>query len=115
MISGKPKFSFSSKPEQSVEPVAASGKVEKVDKKKEIRQQLFAMIKDDKTKALFYKSCAMIMVSKGLAIASPWFLKSVVDTMALGTNVCLNTAFLGIGAFGASRLISTILQEERML
>ena len=41
------------------------------------------MIKDDKTKALFYKSCAMIMVSKGLAIASPWFLKSVVDTMAL--------------------------------
>ena len=51
----------------------------------------------------------MILVSKGLAIASPWFLKSVVDGMALGTSVNLNLAFLGIGAFGATRLISTMI------
>lgn len=28
---------------------------------------------------------ALVIASKGLAIASPWFLKGVVDSMALGT------------------------------
>jgi len=72
------------------------------------------LIKDDYTKNLFYKTMGMILVSKTLAIASPWFLKGVVDTMALGTAVNLNVAFLGIGAFGLSRLVSTLIQEERM-
>jgi ATP-binding cassette, subfamily B, heavy metal transporter len=56
----------------------------------------------------------LVCASKGLAIASPWFLKGVVDTMALGTQLNLNTAFLGICGFGATRLASTILQEHRM-
>jgi hypothetical protein len=52
---------------------------------------------------------ALVIASKGLAIASPWFLKGVVDSMALGTQVNLNTALMGICCFGASRLFSTLL------
>jgi hypothetical protein len=52
---------------------------------------------------------ALVIASKGLAIASPWFLKGVVDSMALGTQVNLNTALTGICCFGASRLFSTLL------
>lgn len=46
------------------------------------------------------------MASKGLAIASPWFLKAVVDGMALASAVDLKMAFFGVGAFGATRLLS---------
>jgi ABC-type transport system involved in Fe-S cluster assembly fused permease/ATPase subunit len=56
----------------------------------------------------------LILASKGLAIASPWFLKAVVDGMALGTGVDLKMAFLGIGAFGATRVLSNLLSEWRM-
>jgi ABC-type transport system involved in Fe-S cluster assembly fused permease/ATPase subunit len=56
----------------------------------------------------------LVLASKGLAIASPWFLKGVVDGMALGTAVDLKLAFYGIGAFGATRLLSNFLSEWRM-
>ena len=74
-----------------------------------MRQKILELIKDDKNKSLFYKSMLMILASKGLTILSPWFLKGVVDSMALGTNVNLNTAFLGIGAFGLTRFLSTYI------
>ena len=84
------------------------------DKKKEIRGKLLELIKDDYTRSLFWKTSAMIVLSKTMAIASPWFLKAVVDGMALGTQVDLKMACLGIGAFGLTRLLSTLVQEERM-
>jgi ATP-binding cassette subfamily B protein len=75
---------------------------------------MLALITDEQTKRLFYRSMAVVVASKGLAIASPWFLKGVVDTMALGVGVNLNIAFLGIGGFAATRLASALLQELRM-
>jgi len=50
----------------------------------------------------------LVVASKGLAIASPWFLKAVVDGMALASAVDLKVAFMGVGAFGATRLASSI-------
>lgn len=73
-----------------------------------------AHLADPTTKRLFYNSMFLVFASKSLAIASPWFLKAVVDSMALGTNLNLMTAFYGIGAFGAARLASTMLGEWRM-
>jgi ABC-type bacteriocin/lantibiotic exporter with double-glycine peptidase domain len=64
---------------------------------------------------LLFKSSLLIFASKSLAIASPWFLKSVVDSMAIVGSMDFNVAAIGIGMFGASRLISTMLQETRML
>lgn len=95
--------------------VAEDDKAAKAAKKKQIRNKLLALIQDEQTKRLFYISSAMCIASKGLAIASPWFLKGVVDSMALGTGVNLNMAFLGIGAFGMTRLFSTLIQETRMM
>lgn len=92
----------------------AADKAAKAAKKSEVRKKLLAMLKDDQTKKLFYASMILCVASKGLAIASPWFLKSVVDSMALGTQVNLNAAFLGVGAFGLTRLLSTLIQEARM-
>lgn len=88
--------------------------VARTQRKKEVRKKLFSLISDDKTKKLFYTTTALIIASKGLAIASPWFLKSVVDCMALGNQLNLTTAFYGIGAFGFTRLASTLLAEVRM-
>lgn len=56
----------------------------------------------------------LVLASKGLAIASPWFLKAVVDGMALAKALDLKMAFFGIGAFGATRLLSSFLHEWRM-
>ncbi len=74
-----------------------------------MRRKLITLISDHQTKRLFVSSMALVVASKGLAIASPWFLKGVVDSMALGTQVNLNTAFMGICCFGATRLFSTLL------
>ena len=73
-----------------------------------------AHLADPATKRLFYNSMALVLASKTLAIASPWFLKAVVDSMALGPNLNLTNACYGIGAFGAARLASTLLGEWRM-
>jgi hypothetical protein len=56
----------------------------------------------------------MVLVSKSLAIASPFFLKGVVDYMAMGSGLDLMQAAKGIGAFGVCRLLSTFVQEYRM-
>ena len=69
---------------------------------------------DTDMKILLAKSCLFIVASKGLAIASPWFLKSVVDSMTAVGAMDLNKAMIGISLFGASRFVSTILQEQRM-
>ena len=81
---------------------------------KEIRKALLKRMVDDDMKKIFRNSCFLILASKGLAIASPWFLKGVVDTMSLGGALDLNSLWLGIGAFGITRLLSTASQEYRM-
>ena len=74
------------------------------------------MVDDDMMK-IFRSSCALIVASKGLAITSPWFLKGVVDTMAMTPVAALSMSSLcvGIGAFGVTRLLSTLSQEYRMI
>ena len=69
---------------------------------------------DDDMRRIFRNSCLLILASKGLAIASPWFLKGVVDGMAAGGSVNVMTLWYGIGAFGLTRLLATASQEWRM-
>ena len=69
---------------------------------------------DPEMKKILFNSCLLIAVSKGLAVASPWFLKGVIDAMGVASPN-LNTLWLGIGAFGLTRLLSTISAEWRML
>ena len=64
---------------------------------------------------IFRYTCMLMVVSKGLTIASPFFLKGVVDSMALGGTMNLTSLWLGIGAFGLTRLLSTCTGEYRML
>lgn len=56
----------------------------------------------------------MVLLSKSLAVASPWFLKGVVDSMSAGATFDVSKAAMGVGAFTATRLASTFLQEARM-
>lgn len=70
---------------------------------------------DDDMKRIFRNSCFLIAASKGLIIASPWFLKGVIDIMTAGGALNLTHMMLGIGAFGLSRLLSTASQEYRMI
>jgi len=75
-----------------------------------------AQFTDPTIKGIFYKSCALIVASKALTIASPFALKIVVDSMMVaGTaGFNLNHAFMGIGAFGAARLMGIGFSELRM-
>ena len=82
---------------------------------KEIRKALWAHMVDDDMRRILRNSCILIAVSKGLAVASPWFLKGVVDTMSGGGTLTLAPLMLGIGAFGLTRLMSTATQEFRMV
>ena len=60
---------------------------------------------------IFYQSVALLIGSKGLAIASPYILKKIVDAMTMASTVDFHTAALGICFFGATRVLSTALQE----
>ena len=66
-------------------------------------------------KKVLLTSCALLTVSKGLAVLSPWFIKGVVDMMALPGAINLTHLWYGIGAFGLTRLISIATNELRML
>ena len=71
---------------------------------------------DDDMKKLLRNSCFLIAASKGLAIASPWFAKMVIDMMSVGAaTLNFNHLCLAIGASGITRLLSTISQEYRMI
>lgn len=83
--------------------------------KSEIRKALFWRMIDDDMKRILRNSCFLIAASKGLAVASPWFLKGVVDAMSIGGTLDLSNIWLGIGAFGLTRLLSTVSAEYRML
>ena len=92
----------------------ADEKALKQKKRTEIRKKLFALIQDPYTKKLFWSTMALVTASKGMGLVSPWFLKGVIDQMALGSAVNLNMAMFGIGMFGLTRVLSTAFQEYRM-
>jgi len=69
---------------------------------------------DKDMKRILLNSCLLIAASKGLSVASPWFLKGVIDAMSIGTPDP-TMLWLGIGAFGLTRLLSTMSGEWRML
>ena len=50
--------------------------------KKEIRDFLNPMVFDKDTKPILYKSMVLLTLSKSLAIASPFFLKTTVNALA---------------------------------
>lgn len=64
---------------------------------------------------IFYKSMATLVASKGLAVASPYILKKIIDNMTTTGNVDFYSAGVGIGLFGACRVVSTLFQEYRMI
>ncbi len=70
---------------------------------------------DDDMKKILFKSCMLIGASKCFAVASPWFLKGVVDAMSVGGALNVNTLWLGIGAFGMTRLLSVVAKESQMV
>ena len=70
-------------------------------------------IVDEDMKKIMITSCALLTVSKGLAVLSPWFIKGVVDMMAVPGTLNLTHLWYGIGAFGLTRLISIATQELR--
>ena len=70
---------------------------------------------DSDMKRIFYKSMALIVISKGLAIASPWFLKGVVDSMTIASQLSFGTACIGIAAFTGSRFTGEVVHNFRMV
>eukprot|EP00347_Sterkiella_histriomuscorum_P015496 403356809 len=82
--------------------------------KKEINQFLKPFILNEETKPILYKSTALLALSKILAIGSPFFLKSAVNAISDISKMDINLAMLSIVGFGASRFLSTLLQEIRM-
>ena len=67
------------------------------------------------SKHLFYKSMALLVGSKGMAIASPYILKTIVDSMTVAGSIDFYSAALGIGLFGATRILGSAFQEYRMI
>jgi hypothetical protein len=56
----------------------------------------------DGKRKLFYLAMTSMAISKGLAVASPYFLKVAVNALSTGAVVDLNTALLGIAGFGGA-------------
>lgn len=64
---------------------------------------------------LVYKSMFLLIGSKGLAVASPYILKNIIDSMTIIGQIDFKFAGLGILLFGATRVVSTLMQEYRMI
>ena len=82
--------------------------------KYELRKALISKMVDADMKKIFYKSMVLIVASKSLAIASPWFLKGVVDSMTVASQLSFGTAALGIAAFSGSRFLGELTHNYRM-
>ena len=64
---------------------------------------------------IFYKSMGLLIGAKGLAVASPYILKKIVDAMTLAGTIDFNQAAIGILVFGGIRVLSNVFQELRMV
>ncbi len=49
-----------------------------------------------------------LTLSKSLAIASPFFIKTAVDALAEASKLDLNIAIMSILAFGGARILSSV-------
>ena len=75
---------------------------EKVDRK-EVRKFFMPYIMHPESMHLFYKSMVWLTATKGLAIASPYILKRIVDAITMSGNLDFWSASIGIGLFGLAR------------
>ena len=82
--------------------------------KYELRKALIMKMVDSDMKKIFWKSMALIVLSKSLAIASPWFLKGIVDSMTVANQLSFGSACLGIAAFSGSRFLGEVTNNFRM-
>lgn len=80
----------------------------------EVRRYIQPFVLHPDSIHLVYTSTALLLVSKGLAIASPYILKLVVDAMAPGVADFQMVAW-GIFLGGATRVLGTAAQELRMV
>ena len=69
---------------------------------------------DPEMKKTFYKAMGLIVLSKACAIASPFFLKGIVDSMTVASQLSFGTACFGIAAFSGSRFIGELTNNYRM-
>ena len=76
--------------------------------RKEVRQYLMPFFMHKDSKHLLYSSTALLLGSKGLAIASPYILKTIVDSMTIAGSIDFYSAGLGIGLFGLCRVASNV-------
>lgn len=64
---------------------------------------------------LVYTSTALLLATKGLAIASPYILKVVVDALAVPGAIDFQMVTCGILLGGFTRFTATVFQELRMV
>lgn len=57
---------------------------------------------------LLYKSMFLLVGSKGLAVASPYILKVIIDTMTIAGQIDIMSVSIGIGVFGLTRVLSNV-------
>ena len=82
--------------------------------KKEIRKYLWPMIFNEETKNIFYKSMILLVISKSLAIANPFFLKIAVNAISEASKMDINLALLSLFGFGFTKFLSTTFHELRL-
>ena len=83
--------------------------------RKEIRQYLKPFFFNKENMPLFWGSMGLLVASKGLAVASPYILKQIVDAMTLVGTINFSSAAAGIFLFGGVRMLSNVFQEQRMI
>jgi hypothetical protein len=76
--------------------------------KREIWKFMKPIILDQETKSIFYKSMILLVLSKSLTLVAPYCLKITVNALAEASKMDFTLACMAIGAFGLSRLLSTI-------
>lgn len=74
----------------------------------EVRKYLQPYFVNKDSMPYFWNSMALLVGSKGLAVASPYILKTIVDNMTAVGALDFNSAALGILLFGASRVVSNM-------
>ena len=82
--------------------------------KRDIYKILKPLIFDEQNMKIFKKTMLLLLLSKTLTLCSPFCLKIAVNALADVHHVNFSLACLGIGAFGLTRIFSTLFQELRM-
>ena len=80
-----------------------------------MRQYIKPFLLHKDTIHLVYTSTALLLFSKGLAIASPYILKLVVDAMAVPGAIDFKILTTGILVGGLTRVLSSVFSEMRMI